>query len=369
VDGGIAVDVIERYGQRGVKAFNIGTVVCGGDDNIVVKVGGEPAVEGTCSDLRDVWEATSFELEKRQRKPALVQKEQDGLKDRKTPERKLSYKPTATEKKVMEQVNKPKVCILRQEGTNGDREMSAAFYAAGFEPWDVTVSDLVNKNITLDDFRGLVACGGFSFADTLDSAKGWAGVIKYNAHVLKQFTDFRARDNTFALGVCNGCQLFALLGWVGASEEGEKKNTRLIHNDAGRFESRFSSVVIEEGNNSLFFKGMSGSSLGIWVAHGEGKFYFPDAKVQEKVFTSGCACVRYVDDSNKVTEEYPFNPNGSPGGVAALSSEDGRVLAIMPHPERLFIDWQWPYLPEGIRGEEGVGPWLKMFQNAREFCK
>lgn len=267
----------------------------------------------------------------------------------------------------MKSDTKHKVAILRQEGSNGDREMLSAFLSAGFDAWDVTVSDLLNGAVTLDQFRGIVFVGGFSFADVLDSGKGWAGVIKFNENVYKQFQDFRQRSDTFSLGVCNGCQLMALLGWI-PDQEGlpEEKQPRLLHNESGKFESRFSSVRID-ASPAVLLKGMEGSSLGVWVAHGEGRFFFPDESVHDKVKKNNQIPIRYVNDTNEATEAYPFNPNGSPGGIAALCSDDGRHLAMMPHPERVFTTWQYPWVPPEWKDLK-AGPWLRMFQNARAFC-
>eukprot|EP00957_Ditylum_brightwellii_P084086 6392907-Ditylum_brightwellii.AAC.1 len=176
-----------------------------------------------------------------------------------------------TDKSIMDSKSKHKVGIIRQEGSNGDREMISAFLSAGFEAWDITVSDLLNGNVTLDMFRGIVFVGGFSYADVLDSGKGWAGVIKFNENVFNQFQAFRKRKDTFSLGVCNGCQLMALLGWVPTNEGlPEDSQPRLVENDSAKFESRFSSVKILKSND-IMFKGMENSSLGVWVAHGEGR--------------------------------------------------------------------------------------------------
>ena len=211
--------------------------------------------------------------------------------------------------------------------------------------------------------------GGFSYADVLDSGKGWAGVIKFNKNVFQQFEEFKARDDTFSLGVCNGCQLMALLGWI-PNKDGlqEEKQPRLLENNSGRFESRFSSVQIQK-SPAIMFKGMEGSSLGIWVAHGEGRFHFPDSSVYDHTKKNNLISLCYVNDDNEITEEYPFNPNGSPDGIAGLCSQDGRHLAMMPHPERCFTTWQWPWMPRDWQGKYEVGPWLTMFQNAREFCE
>lgn len=263
---------------------------------------------------------------------------------------------------------KPKVAVLRQEGSNGDREMCAAFVSAGFETWDVAVVDLLAGRVSLSDFNGLAFVGGFSYADVLDSGKGWAGVIRFNADVRKQFEEFRARPDTFSLGVCNGCQLMALLGWVpGIDGLPEVEQPRFVENESERFESRFSSVKIMP-SPAVMFKGMEGSSLGVWVAHGEGRVHFPTSNVYDHVVAKDLSPLRYVNDSNEPTTEYPFNPNGSPDGMAALCSADGRHLALMPHPERVFATWQWPWTPPAW-SEFEAGPWLKMFQNARDFCE
>jgi phosphoribosylformylglycinamidine synthase len=317
--------------------------------------------------LRDLWEFTSFELEKRQRNPECVNQEQDNLKCRVAPKWSLTYTPEPTPENVMTNLNKHKVAIIRHEGSNGDREMMSAFITAGFEVWDVSISDLLYCNVTLDIFRGVVFVGGFSYSDVLDSGKGWAGVIKFNKQVYQQFESFNMRNDTFSLGVCNGCQLMSLIAWV-PSTEGilEFQQPRLLHNQSEKFESRFISVKILE-SPAIMFKGMEESSLGVWVAHGEGRFHFPDSNIYDDVVVNKLAPLRYVNDSNEITQQYPFNPNGSPDGMAALCSVDGRHLAIMPHPERLFKAWQWPWTPKKWRDLK-VSPWLKMFQNAREFC-
>lgn len=358
--------VTAAYTKVNLPVVEIGSASPG--DSIKIAIGSDsPCIAGKMTELRDVWEATSFQLEKRQRNPECVVQEEAGLKSRQPPNWNLTFTPTLTDESILNAPTKHKVAIIRQEGSNGDREMISAFISAGFEAWDVTVSDLLSGNVTLDMFRGIVFVGGFSFADVLDSGKGWAGVIKFNPSVFEQFQTFRQRKDTFSLGVCNGCQLMALLGWI-PSTEGlpEEKQPRLLHNDSGKFESRFSSVQIQ-ASPAVMFKGMEGSSLGVWVAHGEGRFHFPDATVQASVMAKNLAPVRYVNDTNEITQEYPFNPNGSPDGIAALCSDDGRHLAMMPHPERVFTTWQWPWAPPSWKDLE-AGPWLQMFQNARAFC-
>jgi phosphoribosylformylglycinamidine synthase len=185
------------------------------------------------------------------------------------------------------------------------------------------------------------------------------------------FGDFYNRSDTFSLGVCNGCQFFALLGWVPWQGIPDHQQPRFIQNVSGRFESRWVTVKILE-SPAIMFKGMSGSTLGIWVDHGEGRLHFPDPALMDKVIGQKLVSVVFVDDEGrtdgKMSKSYPFNPNGSPFGITGLCTPDGRHLAMMPHPERSFLKWQWPWLPDDL--EDGVreSPWIRMFQNAREWC-
>ena len=324
--------------------------------------------------LRDVWEATGFELEKRQCAPACVAQEQAGLATRRAPDWTLTFNPLPTAAALVAAPADARtaVAVLRQEGSNGDREMCAALHAGGLQPWDVAMSDLLAGKIDLDRFGGVVFVGGFSYADVLDSAKGWAATIRYNERLWAMFEAFRTRKTTFSLGVCNGCQLMALLGWVpGGEADGAplpaEEQPRFVHNASGRFESRFSSVKVGP-SPAVLLKGMEGSSLGVWVAHGEGRAHFPTPSHFERVKAKQLAPLRYVDDSCETTSAYPFNPNGSPEGIAGLCSEDGRHLAMMPHPERCFMKWQWPWAPPAWK-DHAAAPWLKLFQNAQAFAQ
>jgi phosphoribosylformylglycinamidine synthase len=264
-------------------------------------------------------------------------------------------------------VNKPKVAILRDEGSNSDREMTAAFHAAGFEPWDVAMTDLLDNRITLDGFRGLAAVGGFSYADVPESAKGWAATILFNDRLKAMFDAFYDRPDTFSLGVCNGAQLFGLLGWVPWRGLPAERQPRFVHNRSGRFESRWCTVKVLP-SPAIMLRGMAGLVFGIHVDHGEGLLHFPDPAIRERVLADNLAAVVYVDDDGNATERYPFTPNGSPGGLTGVTSPDGRHFAMMPHPERCFLPWQCHWLPEKMRRELQVTPWLRMFQNAREWC-
>jgi len=323
--------------------------------------------------LRDIWEETSSQLDRLQRNPECIEEERKNIYDRKGPSFKLSFTPQPAPEEIINASVKPKVAIIREEGSNGDREMTSAFFEAGFEPWDITMTDFLEKKARLEDFRGAVFVGGFSYADVLDSAKGWAGVIRFNEAIRQQFQTFYSRPDTFSLGVCNGCQLMALMGWVPWQGIADRFQPRFIHNQSGRFESRFATVKILK-SPSIMLSGMEESVLGVWVAHGEGLAYFPDDEIRKQVLDKGLAPVRYVDDEGGITANYPFNPNGSPDGITALCSPDGRHLAMMPHPERAFLKWQWAWMPEewrtGMNGNAPLqaSPWLRMFQNARQWC-
>eukprot|EP00798_Chlamydomonas_sp_ICE-L_P025491 gene25491-11147_t len=371
---------VAAYKAAGVPASIIGksssAMACS------ISVAGKPEITGECPALRDVWEATAFNLERLQAAEECVAEEEAGMKFRKAPKWTLPFKPAFTPEEKMMATDKVSIAIIREEGSNGDREMSAACFAAGMEPWDVTMSDLLNGRASLDTFRGIIFVGGFSYADTLDSAKGWAGTIRFNEKVLSQFQEFYNRQDTWSLGVCNGCQLMALLGWVPASGTNgsttggpeailpDLEQPRFVHNSSGRFESRYVMVNIAEDTPSVLLKNMGGATIGVWAAHGEGQALFPNEDIKNHVLDKNLAPIRYVDNDGNTTQAYPFNPNGSPLGIAALSSENGRHLAMMPHPERCFLTWQLPYHPKDLGLEpKGPAPWIKLFQNAREWCE
>jgi phosphoribosylformylglycinamidine synthase len=357
--------IVEAFWAVGVSCNPVGHTIP--EPRIRISVGGVEVLDEDMPLLRDVWEATSRELDRLQTDLAAVDEERDVIRNRRGPRLHCPYEVSHTAPEILDRSGKPRVAVVREEGSNSDREMASAFHLAGFEAWDVTMSDLIAGRVLLDDFRGAAFVGGFSFADVLDSAKGWAGVIKFNSSLLDQFQRFRHRSETFSLGICNGCQLLALLGWIPWEGIGSEAQPRFVHNASGRFESRFSTVKVLE-NRSLMLRGMAGAILGIWVAHGEGRAYFPEPEIEERVLREGLAPIRFVDDEGEPTTRYPLNPNGSPHGIAALTSEDGRHLAIMPHPERSFLTWQLGWIPEEWKGKTTASPWLKIFQNAREWC-
>lgn len=366
--------IIEQYQASGLQCVKIGRTHGRGPTSIVrVCVNGEEVLRDEVGRLRAMWEETSFQLERLQANPSYVSQEEAGLIRREGPKYQLTFNPSEKPPLLAEAgFTQPRVAVVREEGSNGDREMAAALLMAGFEVWDVTMEDLLSGGCTLDIFRGVVFVGGFSYADVLGSAKGWAASVKFNAAVREQFEAFRRRSDTFSLGICNGCQLMALLGWIGAENptdagQGPNQGVLLSHNNSGRFESRFVTVKIEE-SPSILLQGMSGSSLGVWVAHGEGLMRFRSQAVLDHVTSHHLAAVRFVDDQGLPTEEYPMNPNGSPLGIAGLCSEDGRHLAMMPHPERCVLTWQWPWMPEDWHRSLTVSPWMRLFENGYRWC-
>jgi phosphoribosylformylglycinamidine synthase len=357
--------VFDVLAKASVPYLVIGTVTQ--EKRVKASLAWKPVLDEDMLVLRDIWEETSHRLDLLQRNPDCIREERKSIYDRKGPGFVVPFTPKPTDRSILVRKDRPRVAVIREEGSNGDREMSSAFHLAGFEVWDVMMTDLLAGRVTLDPFRGVAFVGGFSYADVLDSAKGWAATIRFNNKLWDQFERFYHRPDTFSLGVCNGCQLMALLGWVPWRGIEDHLQPRFIHNRSGRFESRFSTVSILR-SPAVMFKGMEGSTLGIWVAHGEGLAYFPDREIFREA-EYGLAPVRYVDDEGGITERYPFNPNGSPAGIAGLCSPDGRHLAMMPHPERTVLPWQWGWMPEQMKRSLAASPWLRMFQNAREWCE
>lgn len=246
-----------------------------------------------------------------------------------------------------------KAAIIREKGTNGEREMAYALYLAGFDVKDVHMTDLASGRETLEDCNFVVFCGGFSNSDVLGSAKGWAGGFLYNEKAKKALDNFYARKDTMSLGICNGCQLMAELELLYPEHEVKHK---MVHNDSHKFESGFVGLEIPK-NNSIMLESLSGTKLGVWVAHGEGKFSFP---YEEKEYN---VIAKYNYDG------YPANPNGSPYSVAGVCSKDGRHLAMMPHPERAIFPWQCGYYPNDRKENDQVTPWIEAFVNARKWIE
>ena len=309
------------------------------DNNIIFE---SPVLE-----LLESWQLTSFELEKMQCAPKCVSSEKTHFKENNIPSYKISNNNIDSTLAVVDK--KFKVAIIREEGSNGDREMAAAFSHAGFNVFDITTGDLSNNPMLLDDYQGVAFVGGFSFADVLGAGRGWYNVIKWDKNIRKSLDNFYLRSDTFSLGICNGCQLM--------SQFDVFEDVSIQENDSGRFESRFSTVKINK-TNAIMMQGMEGSQLGVWVAHKEGKITNTGNHV---------VALQYIDSNGKATLDYPENPNGSTDGVAGLCDVTGRHLIMMPHPERCFMEWQAPYVPQEWQHNKYY-PWMKMFRNAYDWC-
>ena len=254
--------------------------------------------------------------------------------------------------------NRPKMAIVREQGVNGQIEMAAAFDRAGFDAVDVHMSDILEGRRELDEFKGLVACGGFSYGDVLGAGEGWAKSILFNSRARDQFQSFFNREDTFALGICNGCQMLSNLHEL---IPGTDLWPHFVRNQSEQFEARVAMVEVQE-SNSIFLQGMQGSRMPIAVAHGEGRAEFKDEAHLAGLQGSGAVALRYVDNYGKVTTTYPANPNGSPEGISGVTSADGRVTIMMPHPERVFRALQNSWAPDAWDED---GAWMRMFRNAR----
>ncbi len=253
---------------------------------------------------------------------------------------------------------RPKVAILREQGVNSHVEMAAAFHRAGFSPFDVHMTDLVAGRFDLNDFRGMVICGGFSYGDVLGAGEGWAKSILFNSQLRDSFTKFFYRPETFSLGVCNGCQMMAALRELIPGTENWPK---FVRNRSEQFEGRLSLVEVVK-SPSLFFAGMEGSRMPIAVAHGEGYADFAGRGNIDALIDAKLMSLRFVDNQGAATERYPANPNGSPRGLSGITTPEGRVTLLMPHPERVYRTMQNSWHPDGW-GEDS--PWMRIFRNAR----
>jgi phosphoribosylformylglycinamidine synthase len=254
---------------------------------------------------------------------------------------------------------RPTVAILREQGVNGQVEMAAAFDRAGFAAIDVHMSDIIEQRVNLQDMQGIVACGGFSYGDVLGAGEGWAKSILFNRYVRDQFEAFFRRSDSFGLGVCNGCQMLSNLYQL---IPGAELWPRFVRNASEQFEARFSLVEVQP-SPSLFLRSMQGSRMPIAVAHGEGRIELRQGVSVQDMENASLVALRFVDHYGKATERYPFNPNGSLGGITGLTTSDGRFTIMMPHPERVFRAVQNSWHPEDWRED---APWMRMFRNARK---
>ena len=309
-------------------------------------------------ELHQLWDGVSWKISQLRDNPACADSEHaiQGVADDPGMHVHLTFTPEASAILAA----RPRVAVLREQGVNSHVEMAYAFDRAGFEAFDVHMTDLQTGRVRLKDMQGVVACGGFSYGDTLGAGVGWARSITFNPQLRDAFAAFFARPDTFALGVCNGCQMFAELASI---IPGAEHWPRFTHNQSARFEARLSMVEVLD-SPSIFFAGMTGSRLPIAVAHGEGFANFAVQGDSSKVL----AAMRYVDHHGKPTEVYPFNPNGSAGGLTAVTTPDGRFTAMMPHPERVFRQIQMSWTDPKQAGDRcGFSPWMQLWVNARKW--
>ncbi|MBL1378637.1 phosphoribosylformylglycinamidine synthase [Zobellella iuensis] len=331
------------------------------DDRLRFFFAGEEVYAQPRTELRRLWSETSYRMQALRDNPACARSEFEAKQDADDPGLSVSLSFDPKEDIAAPFIAKgvhPRMAILREQGVNSHVEMAAAFDRAGFSAIDVHMSDLQSGRYRLDEFAGLVACGGFSYGDVLGAGGGWAKSVLFNEALRAQFEAFFARPDSFALGVCNGCQMLSRLRELipGAAHWPD-----FVRNTSERFEARFSLVEVQD-SPSLFLSGMAGSRLPIAVSHGEGRVQPLNADIAA-IEASGTVALRYVDNQGQATERYPFNPNGSANGITGLSSEDGRVTIMMPHPERVFRTVANSWYPQSW-GEDGG--WMRIFRNARK---
>jgi phosphoribosylformylglycinamidine synthase len=332
------------------------------DDRIQIARGGEPLFDAGRAELRALWSETTHRMQRLRDDPTCADQEHELRLNPSDPglSAELSFDPNDDIAKGVrvEAIPRPKVAILREQGVNGQVEMAAAFDRAGFDAIDVHMTDILSGKLQLSSFRGLAACGGFSYGDVLGAGEGWAKSILFNPRARQEFAAFFARSDAFALGVCNGCQMLSNLREL---VPGAELWPRFVRNRSEQFEARLCLVEIED-SPSVLLRGMRGSRLPIAVAHGEGRAEFASDAARVALEQSGLVGARYVDHFGKVTEHYPENPNGSPNGITAICNRDGRVTLLMPHPERVFRSVQHSWRPRGWADD---APWLRLFRNAR----
>ncbi len=343
----------------GAQVHDLGEPVAG--EQVLIRHRGRVLFGGRRAALRAIWSETTHALQRLRDNPECADEEQAARCDAGDPGL-HAHVPFDAEQDVaapfVARGPRPRLAVLREQGVNGQVEMAAAFDAAGFEAVDVHMSDLLEGRVSLNGFAGLVACGGFSFGDVLGAGEGWAKSILWNPRVRDQLASFFARTDTFALGVCNGCQMMSNLSEL---IPGAELWPRFVQNRSERFEARLSLSQVQD-SPSILLRGMSGARLPIVVAHGEGRLEPASEQALQALEQSGLVAARYVDHRGAVSERYPHNPSGSAHGINALTTRDGRVTIMMPHPERVFRCVQLSYRPPNL-GE--TSPWLRLFRNAR----
>ncbi|OUS09871.1 phosphoribosylformylglycinamidine synthase [Gammaproteobacteria bacterium 53_120_T64] len=356
--------VVQRFKNAGLGAHLhcIGTT--NKADRIEISNANSLLISKPRTDLQQTWAQTSYRLQTLRDNPSCAQQEFEQIaKADPGLSVKLSY--DVNDDICAPFINtgiQPRIAVLREQGVNGQVEMAAAFDRAGFAAVDVHMSDIIAGRVELSDFKGMVACGGFSYGDVLGAGEGWAKTILYNSALRDMFTGFFQRDDSFSLGVCNGCQMLSNLKSL---IPGAELWPRFVRNTSEQFEARVALVKVE-ASPSIFLQGMAGSHMPVAIAHGEGRAEFTSSQAFESLNTSGLAALRYIDNDLNITQNYPANPNGSPAGIAGVTTADGRVTLMMPHPERVFRAVTNSWYP-GNWNEDGA--WMRLFRNARVFVK
>lgn len=333
------------------------------DDRIVITRDGAEIFNDSRNHLRLIWAETTYHMQALRDNPSCAQEEFEDKGDLNDPG--LFYQLSFNNEENIAAPfigtgAQPKVAILREQGVNSQAEMAHAFTRAGFSAVDVHMSEILSGQVSLKDFMGFAACGGFSYGDVLGAGEGWAKSILFNERAKSEFADFFNRKDTFALGVCNGCQMMSTLRDL---IPGAALWPRFVTNKSERFEARFVEVEVQK-SPSIFYAGMEGSQLPIVVSHGEGRAEFKDDAHLQQLEAAGLVALRYIDHYGKVTARYPMNPNGSPNGITSVTTEDGRFTIMMPHPERVVRTCANSYHPDDM-GE--FSPWMRLFANARRF--
>ena len=354
-----AAEIIKAYTDAGVDCHPIAEL--SDDGRIRIQDQGAEIYSASRTELRKLWSETTYRMQVLRDNPECAREEFDLKLDETDPGLTVNLSFDPAEDVAAPYILKgaaPKMAILREQGVNSHIEMAAAFERAGFESRDVHMSDILSGRISLEEFQGLVACGGFSYGDVLGAGEGWAKSILFNSRAREDFSRFFERADSFALGVCNGCQMLSNLKEI---IPGTEHWPHFVRNRSERFEARFSLVEVQQ-SPSLFFSGMAGSRMPIAVSHGEGRAEFASAAAMAAAEQSGTVALRYVNGKGEVASLYPQNPNGSPNGLSGICSLDGKVTIMMPHPERVFRTVANSWHPENW-GEDS--PWMRMFRNAR----
>jgi phosphoribosylformylglycinamidine synthase len=354
-------DILAQFSAAGLGdcVSVVGQPINNGQINITFN--GDTVFEGQRRLLQRQWAETSYQIQRLRDNADCADQEFDVLLEEDNPglNFKLSYDVNQdVAAPYIKKGVRPQVAVLREQGVNGQVEMAAAFDRAGFNAIDVHMSDILAGRVDLNEFKGLVACGGFSYGDVLGAGEGWAKSALFNSRARDAFQGFFERNDSFTLGVCNGCQMMSNLHEL---IPGSEFWPHFVRNRSEQFEARVAMVQVQE-SNSIFLQGMAGSRMPIAIAHGEGHAEFESEEALLEADLSGCVALRFVDNHGKVTETYPANPNGSPRGITGLTSRDGRVTIMMPHPERVFRAVQNSWRSDDWNED---APWMRMFRNAR----